>query len=202
LTEKELELTLEEQVDLRSRTGRPIGLAQIRVIDQGGNEVTADDKSPGEIIVRSPYLTQGYLKDHVHSEKLWEGGWMHTNDVACVDASGSIRITDRTKDVIKVGGEWLSSLEIEDVIAKHEGVSEVAVIGSPDLTWGEIPLAIVVPNDQVIFDDRDIIQIVKASVDSGVLPREAITMKVQRAEKLDKTSVGKINKVALRARFT
>ena len=201
LTEKELNLTPEEQADIRCRTGVPIGLAQMRVVDHDGKDVPNDDKTPGEIIVRSPYLTQGYLKDHVHSEKLWEGGWMHTNDVACVNEKGSIRITDRSKDVIKVGGEWLSSLEIEDVIAKHEGVSEVAVIGALDLNWGEIPLAIVVAKPGATFDDREIIQTVKASVDSGVLPREAITMKVQRADAIDKTSVGKINKVALRAKF-
>jgi len=201
LTEKDLELPLEEQADLRCRTGRPIGLAQIRVVDEEGKNVPRNDKTAGEIIIRSPYLTQGYLKDHVHSEKLWESGWLHTNDVACVNQSGSIRITDRTKDVIKVGGEWLSSLEIEDVIAKHEGVSEVAVIGFPDVSWGEVPLAIVVPKKDVPFDDREIIQMVKASVDNGVLPREAITMKVRRAEVLDKTSVGKINKVALRSKY-
>jgi fatty-acyl-CoA synthase len=126
---------------------------------------------------------------------------MHTNDVACVNEKGSIRITDRTKDVIKVGGEWLSSLEIEDVIAKHEGVSEVAVIGYPDVNWSEIPLAIVVAKAGAIFDDREIVQTVKASVDSGILPREAITLKVQRTESIDKTSVGKVNKVALRSRF-
>ncbi len=201
LTEKDLELSLEDQADLRCRTGRPIGLAQIRVVDEEGKDVLWNDKTPGEIIMRTPYLTQGYLKDHVHSEKLWENGWLHTSDVACVDESGSIRITDRTKDVIKVGGEWLSSLEIEDVIAMHEGVMEVAVIGLPDHSWGEVPLAIIVAKENAQFDDWDIIQIVKASVEYGVLPREAITMKVRRAEAIDKTSVGKVNKVALRAKF-
>jgi len=198
---EDLDLSYEEQADIRCRTGIPIGLAQMRVVDSEGNDVPNDDKTPGEIIVRSPYLTQGYLKDHVHSEKLWEGGWMHTNDVACINDKGSIRITDRTKDVIKVGGEWLSSLEIEDVIARHEGVSEVAVIGAPDNNWGEVPLAIVVPKEGALFDERDIVQIVKASVDSGVLPREAITLKVQKALLIDKTTVGKINKVALRTKF-
>ncbi len=202
ITEQELDLTPEEQADIRCRTGYPVGLAQMRVVDIEGNDVPNDDKTPGEIIVRSPYLTQGYLKDHVHSEKLWEGGWMHTNDVAVVNSKGSIRITDRTKDVIKVGGEWLSSLEIEDVIAKHEGVLEVAVIGYPDTNWGEVPMAIVVSKDGCNFQDREIIQLVKASVDNGVLPREAITLKVQRAEAIDKTSVGKINKVALRKKFS
>ena len=126
---------------------------------------------------------------------------MHTNDVACVDATGSIRITDRTKDVIKVGGEWLSSLEMEDVISKHESVAEVAVIGSADVTWGEVPLAIVVAKKDAKLEERNIAQIVKSSVDSGVLPREAITVKVRFADLIDKTSVGKVNKVALRAKF-
>jgi fatty-acyl-CoA synthase len=201
LTAEELELKPEEQLNARCRTGKPIGLVQIRIVNKDGKDVPQDDKTAGEIIVRAPYLTQGYLKDHVHSEKLWAGGWMHTNDVACVDKSGSIRITDRTKDVIKVGGEWVSSLEIEDVIAKHEGVAEVAVIGMPDITWSEVPLAVVVAKENAVFDDKEIVQLVKASVDSGVLPREAITIKIRRVEIIDKTSVGKINKVALRKKF-
>ena len=201
LTAEELELTPEEQVNARCRTGKPIGLVQIRVVNEEGKDVPQDDKTAGEIIVRAPYLTQGYLKDHVHSEKLWAGGWMHTNDVACVDENGSIRITDRTKDVIKVGGEWVSSLEMEDVIAKYEGVAEVAVIGMPDITWSEVPLAIVVAKENAVFDDKEITQIVKASVDSGVLPREAITVKIRRADVIDKTRVGKINKVELRKKF-
>jgi fatty-acyl-CoA synthase len=201
LTAEELELTPEEQVNARCRTGKPIGLVQIRVVNEEGKDVPQDDKTAGEIIVRAPYLTQGYLKDHVHSEKLWAGGWMHTNDVACVDKNGSIRITDRTKDVIKVGGEWVSSLEIEDVIAKHEGVAEVAVIGMPDITWSEVPLAVVVAKENAVFDDKEITQIVKASVDSGVLPREAITLKIRRTDVIEKTSVGKTNKVELRKKF-
>ncbi len=198
LSTQELALPAEQQVDLRCRTGKPIGLAQMRIVDAQGQNVPADDKTPGEIIVRSPYLTQGYLKDHHHSEKLWEGGWMHTNDVACIDSRGSIRITDRTKDVIKVGGEWLSSLELEDVITKHESVAEVAVIGMPDNAWGEIPLAIVVVAQGKVLNDREILQLVKSSVDMGVLPREAITLKVRHADTIEKTSVGKVNKVELR----
>lgn len=201
LTAEELELTPEDQLNARCRTGKPIGLVQIRVVNEEGKDVPHDDKTAGEIVVRAPYLTQGYLKDHVHSEKLWAGGWMHTNDVACVNKNGSIRITDRTKDVIKVGGEWVSSLEIEDVIAKHEGIAEVAVIGMPDVTWSEVPLAIVVAKENAEFDDKEITQIVKASVDSGVLPREAITLKIRRVEAIDKTSVGKINKVELRKKY-
>ncbi len=201
LTRAELELDDETQINLRTRTGRPVGMSQIRVIDQDGNDVPKDDATPGEIIVRNPYLTMGYHKDHVHSEKLWEGGWLHTNDVACVDAAGSLRIVDRTKDVIKVGGEWVGSLEIEDVITKHEQVTETAVIAYPDEQWGEVPLAIVVPAEGAELTERNIKSFVMASVEEGVLPREAITIKVRFTDMIDKTSVGKINKVALRKRF-
>jgi fatty-acyl-CoA synthase len=201
LTEKDLELSQDEQVDLRCRTGRPVGMAQIRVVNREGKEVPRDDRTSGEIILRDPWLTQSYLKDHVHSEKLWEGGWMHTNDVACVDGSGSLRITDRYKDVIKVGGEWLGSLEIEDKLAKHESVAEVAVIGLPDVRWGEVPLAVVVPKEGVSFNEKELVDIIKTSVKTGVLPREAILLKVRRTDFIDKTSVGKVNKVALREKF-
>jgi fatty-acyl-CoA synthase len=95
-------------------------------------------------VVRAPWLTQGYLKDHKASERLWEGGYLHTGDVAVRDEQGYVKITDRTKDVLKVSGEWVSSLELEDIIAHHPGVAEVAVIGQPDEKWGERPLALVV----------------------------------------------------------
>ena len=95
-------------------------------------------KPPGEVVVRAPWLTQGYLKDATNSERLWEGGWMHTQDIACRNSSGSIRITDRAKDIIKAGGEW-SSLELEDILSTHPSVAESAVVGKADLTWGEIP---------------------------------------------------------------
>jgi fatty-acyl-CoA synthase len=202
LSDSDLELPAEEQVDLRCRTGRPIGLAQVRVVDSEGKDVPWDDKTNGEIILRTPFLTQGYLKDNVHSEKLWEGGWMHSNDVATRDTTGNLRITDRTKDVIKVCGEWLSSLELEDIISKHDNVAEVAVIGLPDASWGEIPLAIVVPKNDSLFNDKELVQLVRLSVDSGVIPREAILIKVKKTDTIDKTSVGKVNKVALRAKFS
>ena len=201
LTKEELELDVEDQANIRSRTGKPLGFVELRVVDEKGNDVPKDDKTPGEIILRSPFLTQGYFKDHVHSEKLWADGWLHTNDVACINDAGSVRITDRTKDVIKIGGEWVSSLEIEDVIAKQSGVAEVAVIGQPDIKWGELPLAIIVPKPDATFSDKDIVNAVKASVEYGLLPREAIMVKIQRTDSIDKTTVGKVNKVKLRERF-
>lgn len=201
LTENELKLSVEEQAELRCRTGRPLPLVQMRVVDEKGNAIKTDDKATGEIIVRTPWLTQGYLKDHSNSERLWAGGWLHTNDISAVKANGSVRITDRKKDLIKIGGEWLSSLEIEDILCTHPAVAEAAVIGQPDLKWGEIPLALIVLKKDHTSEEKDIIAHTKSSVDNGVLPREAILLKAKFVAAIDKTSVGKINKVELRKKY-
>jgi fatty-acyl-CoA synthase len=163
--------------------------------------VTSDDKASGEILVRAPWLTQGYLKDATNSERLWDGGWMHTQDIAARNSSGSIRITDRAKDIIKVGGEWLSSLELEDILSTHPAVAESAVVGQPDVTWGEIPVALVVLRKDQQATEKELSSHVRTYADKGVLPREAFLLKVRFVEAIDKTSVGKINKVALRAKY-
>jgi fatty-acyl-CoA synthase len=171
------------------------------VVDQQGTPAAADDKATGEIQLRAPWLTRGYHKDHVNSEKLWAGGWLHTQDVSAVDATGSLRITDRLKDVIKIGGEWVSSLEIEDIIAVHPAVAEAAVVGSADRKWGEIPLGIVVlKKDQEVSEHR-VIEHVKGYIDRGVLPREAVLLKVRFVESIEKTGVGKVNKLLLREKY-
>ncbi|SDB53247.1 fatty-acyl-CoA synthase [Desulfonatronum thiosulfatophilum] len=201
LSTDELLQDQESQVALRTRTGRPLPLVRLRRVDDDGREAPDDDKTPGALQVRAPWLTQSYLKDERNSEKLWADGWMNTGDVACRDASGSLRITDRTKDVIKVGGEWLSSLELEDIILRHPDVAEAAVIGKPDLRWGETPLALVVPKQGVTLPEKGIAHHVKCFVDKGVLPKEAVLIKVRLVESIVKTSVGKTNKVALREMY-
>jgi fatty-acyl-CoA synthase len=201
LTTEELKLGLEEQADLRCRTGRPFALVNLKVLDEKGREVTRDDKASGEVVVRAPWLTQGYLKDQTNSQRLWEGGWMHTQDIACRNATGSIRITDRSKDIIKVGGEWLSSLELEDILSMHQAVAESAVVGQPDVTWGEIPVGLVVLKKDQKATEKELSAHVKNYADKGVLPREAFLIRIQFVDAIDKTSVGKINKVALRAKY-
>jgi fatty-acyl-CoA synthase len=201
LTTEELKLGLEEQADLRCRTGRPFALVNLKVLDEKGREVPRDDKASGEIVVRAPWLTQGYLKDQTNSQRLWEGGWMHTQDIACRNASGSVRITDRSKDIIKVGGEWLSSLELEDILSTHQAVAESAVVGQPDVTWGEIPVGLVVLKKDQKATEKELSAHVKNYADKGVLPREAFLIKIRFVDSIDKTSVGKINKVALRAKY-
>ncbi len=202
LTKEDVACSREEQVIIRSRTGTQVGLSHVRVVDPRGNEVPNDDRSTGEITIRTPWLTQGYFKDRSNSEKLWEGGWLHTQDVAVRNARGSIRITDRLKDVIKVGGEWLSSLEIEDIIASHPAVAENVVISSYDEKWGEIPLSCVVlkPGQEDSHEHR-IMEHVKSYIDRGHLAREAVLLKIKFVDSIEKTSVGKANKLLMKEKY-
>lgn len=195
--EEQLDKPVEEQVEVRCKTGRAIPLVGMHIVDEEMNPVPADGESSGEIVLRAPWLTQGYLKDHHNSEHLWRGGYLHTGDVANVEESGYFKITDRAKDVIKIAGEWVSSLELEDLIAQHETVSEVAVIGMPDDKWGERPLALVVPGNTTP-DEKQLISFVKGFVDSGRLTRQAMMLKVLVVDEIDKTSVGKVDKKLLR----
>ena len=194
-------LSEDEEITIRCKTGRPLPLVQLRIVDEEMNDVPPDGESVGEIVVRAPWLTQGYLKDQRNSENLWKHGYMHTGDVAWQDGNRYIKITDRIKDVIKIGGEWISSLEVEDLLAGYPGVAEVAVIGVPDAKWGERPLALVVAKEGADVSSKALRQHIRGFVDKGILPKEVVTLTVQFVEAIDKTSVGKINKKLLREKY-
>lgn len=194
----ESDLTDEEELDVRCKTGRPIPLVELRIVDEQMEDVSADGESVGEIVVRAPWLTQGYLKDQRNSETLWRGGYLHTGDVANIDKNNYVKITDRIKDVIKIGGEWVSSLEVEDLLATYPGVGEVAVIGLPDDKWGEKPLALIVKKPESEVNEKELIQHIRGFVDKGIISKQIILLKVKFVEAIDKTSVGKINKKLLR----
>lgn len=196
ITEKDL--TEEEELEIRCKTGRPLPLVQLRIVDEQMNDIPADGESVGEIVVRSPWLTQGYLKDRRNSENLWQNGYLHTADVANLDKNNYVKITDRMKDVIKIGGEWISSLEVEDLLAPYPGVSEVAVIGLPDEKWGEKPLALVVKKADVELSEKELRKHIRGFVDKGVISRQVVVLKVKFVDTIEKTSVGKINKKLLR----
>ncbi|HEY5995503.1 MAG TPA: fatty acid--CoA ligase [Candidatus Deferrimicrobiaceae bacterium] len=196
-------LSEEEQAEIRCKTGAPLPLVELRTVGEDMADVPRDGKAVGELVVRSPWLTQGYVKDSKTSERLWAGGWLHTSDVAWIDGQRYVKITDRTKDVIKVGGEWLSSLELEDLVSAHPGVAEVAVIGAPDDKWGERPVALVVPKPPPhgLVTAKELVHRVVEAADRGTIGKQAVLIKVRFVESIDKTSVGKINKVALREKY-
>jgi fatty-acyl-CoA synthase len=193
----------EEVLDLRCKTGRPIPLVDIEVVDKNMVGRPRDGKSTGEIVVRAPALTQGYFKNPESSEALWAGGYLHTGDIGHVDEDGYLKVTDRLKDVIKTGGEWISSLALEDIVSQLAGVSETAAIGIADEKWGERPLVLVVLEadfEGEISEER-VRQHVQAFADRGEISRWAVPERVLIIESIDKTSVGKIDKKRLRARY-
>ncbi len=201
LTPEMLAQSPEEQAAIRCKTGRTLPLVDLKIVDSGLQEQPRDSRAAGEIVVRAPWLTQGYLKDHKASERLWEGGYLHTGDVAVRDELGYVRITDRTKDVLKVAGEWVSSLELEDIIAHHAAVAEVAVIGAPDEKWGERPLALVVVRPGMAVTEKELAHHVKEYAEKGLVNKQVVLLKVKLVVAIDKTSVGKVNKVALREKY-
>jgi fatty-acyl-CoA synthase len=198
------EWDIDKQVPIRCKTGIPVPNVLLEVVDPLGNPLPHDGKSTGEIVVRAPWLTQGYLKDPEKSEALWEGGWLHTGDIGYIDEEGYLKITDRLKDVIKTGGEWISSLELEDILSQHEAVSEVAVIGVPDEKWGERPLALVVLHEE--YKDKvgedELKEHFKKFVEEGVIPKYGIPDRIEIVDEIPKTSVGKINKKEIRKMYT
>ena len=203
LTPEMLELDASSQSDIRIRTGRPMGLVQIKIVDDEMREVVHNGESTGEIVVRSPWLTQGYFKDQKNSEILWHGGYLHTGDMANINQQGYIKITDRTKDIIKVGGEWVSSLELEDIVNQHPLVKEVAVIGISDERWGERPLALIILDESNKNEsiEKSILAHTKEFIKKGIMAREGMLLKIQFVQSIDKTSVGKINKKVLREKY-
>ena len=193
----------EQMLELRCKTGRPLPLVDLDIVDKSMRSVPRDGTSTGEIVVRTPSLTQGYFKNPETSEALWSGGHLHTGDVGHIDENGYLKVTDRLKDVIKSGGEWISSLALEDIVSRLPGVSEAAAIGISDEKWGERPLVLVVPEPGRENDVSEEIvrQHVQSHVERGEISRWAVPERVEIVDGIDKTSVGKIDKKLLRARY-
>ncbi len=198
-----LDADLDEQAAIRCRTGLPGILVDLRIVDPDGRDVPHDGQATGEVVVRTPWLTQGYLKEPEKSEELWAGGWLHTGDIGWVDPDGFLQITDRIKDVIKTGGEWLSSLELEDIISQHPAVSEAAVIGIPDEKWGERPLALVVLKEEFKgkVEEEELKEFFVKFYEDGTIPKYGVPNRIVITDSILKTSVGKINKKDLRTLY-
>jgi fatty-acyl-CoA synthase len=200
LNDIERQLPPEEQIEYRTRAGRISPFAEIRLMDDEGNFVPHDGHSVGEVVARGPWMTQGYYNDPERAEELWKGGWLHTGDVASITPDNWVQIADRTKDVIKTGGEWVSSLDMEDVLSQVDGVAEAAVIGLPDERWGERPHALVIlkPGYAETLTPDGIRNGLKAQVEQGDLNKWYVPDTITFVSEIPKTSVGKIDKKKIR----
>jgi len=193
----------EKKLDIYLKTGLPAPLVDVEVVDPSGKFLPHDGKSTGELVMRAPWLTQSYYKDPEKTAALWQDGWLHGGDVAYIDPDGYVQLTDRLKDVIKTGGEWVSSLDMENQVSQHPAVSEAAVIGIADAKWGERPLVIIVPKPEfkgkLTIDEMKLYM--KKLADEGKIPKYGIPERYEIVDALPRTSVGKVNKIELRKTF-
>jgi fatty-acyl-CoA synthase len=198
LNDAERQLPPDQQVDLRVRAGRVAPFVDARLMDDSGNFLPHDGHALGEIVVRTPWTTQGYFNDPERGAELWKGGWLHTGDVASISPDYWIVVADRTKDVIKTGGEWVSSLDMEDALSQVEGVAESAVIGLPDDRWGERPHALIVQKPGFQLTAEAIKEGLQAKVKRGELHKWYVPDHILIVQEIPKTSVGKIDKKRIR----
>jgi len=198
LTPADFELPLEQQTAIRVKTGKAVPMVELEIVDPDGKPVAHDGEAKGEVVARAPWLTQSYFKQPDKGEELWQGGWLHTGDVASMEPDNTLTIKDRIKDVIKTGGEWLSSLDLENMISQHPAVAGAAVVGVPDEKWGERPYALITLKPGESISEQDIKQHLQQFVDSGDINKWAIPEQMRFVEDIPKTSVGKINKKLIR----
>ncbi|WP_454886697.1 fatty acid--CoA ligase [Sphingomonas oryzagri] len=182
-------------------SGVTVPLVSAQIVDDAMNVLPRDGKARGELVLRAPWLTPCYTGDAKASETLWHGGWLHTQDIATIDPDGTITIRDRLKDVIKTGGEWIDSIHLEELVATAEGVAEASVVAVPDAKWGERPLAVVVPKPGATITLDALNTPVEAAIADGAITRYAKLERFELVDQLPRTSVGKIDKKAMRASY-
>ena len=190
-------LPLEEQYAFRAKQGLPAPLVEIRGIGEDGSEVPWDGATMGELEVRGPWISSAYFGAAEESAGRWtDDGWFRTGDIVTIDVRGCIEIQDRTKDVIKSGGEWISSVALENALMGHPAVAEAAVIAVPDEKWQERPLAVVVLKDGATAEPDDLRSFLAADFAKWWLPE-----RFEFVDEIPKTAVGKFRKTALREQF-
>ena len=190
-------------LDVVIKTGLPIPLVEFEVMDADGQPLPHDGMSAGEVVFRTPWLTKSYFKAPDKSKELWQAGWLHSGDVGHINEDGYLQITDRVKDVIKSGGEWVSSLDLENMLSQHEAVLESAAIGIPDEKWGERPMMIVVikPDFTGSITADDLKQHMKKGAAEGKLPKYGVPDRYEFVDEIAKTSVGKLDKKLMRREY-
>ena len=185
----------EDQVDYRIRQGVPSPFVEIRARGDEGELIPWDDEAMGELEVRGPWIASGYHRG-AGAEKFTEDGWFQTGDVVKIDPRGCIRITDRAKDLVKSGGEWISSVDLENLLMGHPAVAEAAVIAVPDEKWGERPMAVVVLRDGQSVEPEQL----REHLSSG-FARWQLPERIEFVEAIPRTATGKFMKRALREQF-
>jgi fatty-acyl-CoA synthase len=180
--------------EIRSSQGRPMCGVEARIVDDEGGVLPNDNEAVGELEVRGPWITGSYYRNTDPSK--FESGWLRTGDVGRIDPQGYITLTDRAKDVIKSGGEWISSVELENTLIAHPLVREAAVVGVPDERWQERPLAAVVLQDGAEATPADLREFLADKVVRWWLPERWTFV-----EEIPRTSVGKYDKKTIRARY-
>jgi acyl-CoA synthetase (AMP-forming)/AMP-acid ligase II len=188
----------DKRFEVRAKQGMPVTGVEMRVADEFGDILPWDGESMGEVQVRGPWIAKQYYRMPISPESFTDDGWFRTGDVATIDPEGYMFITDRTKDLIKSGGEWISSVELENTIMAHPKVIECAVIAAHHEKWQERPLAVVVPSAEAKDDitKEEILEFLEGKVAKWWLPDDVLFV-----DELPKTSVGKFNKLALRREY-
>ncbi len=192
------DLPLEEQFRIKAKQGTAVPGVDFRVVDmETGKEVPWDNETFGELQVRGPWVARAYYKDELASAKFVDG-WFGTGDVAVVDEDGMLQLVDRTKDLVKSGGEWISSVELEGLIMGHPKVLEACVVGIPDERWSERPLACVVAKPDYVghVTREEILDFLRPQVAKWWLPDDVVFI-----DAVPKTSVGKFDKKVLRSKY-
>jgi fatty-acyl-CoA synthase len=188
-------LSTDERFTLGLKQGRPLFGVEMKVVDANGRELPPDGKSAGDLLVRGPWILSRYFKDE-GSEPLTADGWLPTGDVGTIDPDGYLQITDRSKDVIKSGGEWVSSIELENIAVGHPAVAEAAVIGVTHPKWGERPLLLVVKKEGATLTRQTMLGFYDGKTAKWCVPADVVFL-----EELPHTATGKLYKMKLREQF-
>jgi fatty-acyl-CoA synthase len=196
LTRQMHEWSAERQLAVRAKQGRPIFGVQMKIVDEEGRELPWDGQSAGALLVRGPTICSEYYRADDATASHDAEGWFRTGDVGTIDASGYLQITDRTKDVIKSGGEWISSIELENTALAHPAVAEAAVIAVPHPRWQERPLLVAVLNDGANLTRDELLGWFRGRVASWWIPDDVVFV-----EEIPHTATGKISKLTLRQQF-
>ncbi len=185
----------EELINIATKQGLLVPGLEMKVVDDEGSEIDWDGEQMGELLLKGPWIAGEYYKEPEKTQESVKDGWLHTGDIVTVDPEGYVKIVDRSKDLIKSGGEWISSVDLENTIMTHPEVKEAAVISIPDEKWIERPMAFVVLNGgaEDKISEQDIIEFLKPKVSRIWIPD-----KVEFIDEIPKTSVGKFNKRNLR----